>query len=345
MSDDWPPEGHPPVPPEWEDPEEKFPEGADQVDTEAETRLSAVTAYLASVPPPVLPDAFEARISAAIAAEAAARAETPSPAAEASAATGASSATGTFTAAGASRAGSASPATGASAGASAGTGAFRATGASAATGEPRTLGSAPRRARVARRRAAGRSRQRLRSRSLLAVASVVACLVLAGLGYGLSRGTSGPSRLSPAAGAAAGSSAARDSTAAAGPSYTPQAGAPAAPVPAASAGAGASFRVTASGTGYQRSTLAGQVRVVLSHENTKPSGAEVPGARSATGSASPLYGCVLHLTGGQSPLLVDRATYQGQAAYIVASSSRVWVVGLGCTAAKPELIVSVPLAG
>jgi hypothetical protein len=53
----------------------------------------------------------------------------------------------------------------------------------------------------------------------------------------------------------------------------------------------------------------------------------------------------LRLTGGVLPRLVDRATYQGEAAYIIAGSNRVWVVGLGCTAAKTELIASVPLAG
>ena len=62
-------------PPEWEDPEEEFPEGAGQLDAEAEARLSEVAAYLASVPVPAMPDAVEARISAALAAEAATRAE------------------------------------------------------------------------------------------------------------------------------------------------------------------------------------------------------------------------------------------------------------------------------
>jgi hypothetical protein len=58
-----------------------------------------------------------------------------------------------------------------------------------------------------------------------------------------------------------------------------------------------------------------------------------------------LRGCVLRLTDGTLPRLVDRATYQGKAAYIIAGPTRVWVVGLGCTAAKTELITSVPLAG
>src|SRR5579863_7664095 len=60
-------------PPEWDDPEDISGE-ADQQDTEAETGLFEVAAYLASVPAPVMPGSVEARISAALAVEAAARA-------------------------------------------------------------------------------------------------------------------------------------------------------------------------------------------------------------------------------------------------------------------------------
>jgi len=71
MSGDWPPE--------WDDPEEEFPPGAEQQDATGSTemgdvRLAEVTAYLASVPAPVMPDAVMSRISAALAAEAGARA-------------------------------------------------------------------------------------------------------------------------------------------------------------------------------------------------------------------------------------------------------------------------------
>ena len=66
-------------PPEWDDPEDISGE-ADQQDTEAETGLSEVAAYLASVPAPVMPASVEARISAALAVEAAARAGIAAPA-------------------------------------------------------------------------------------------------------------------------------------------------------------------------------------------------------------------------------------------------------------------------
>jgi hypothetical protein len=70
-----------------------------------------------------------------------------------------------------------------------------------------------------------------------------------------------------------------------------------------------------------------------------------PGKSLGTNPSAALRGCVSNLTGGQSPRLVDQATYQGSPAYIIATSSRAWVVGLGCTAADPELVTSVPLAG
>ena len=52
-----------------------------------------------------------------------------------------------------------------------------------------------------------------------------------------------------------------------------------------------------------------------------------------------------HLTGGVTPSLVDRASYDGTPAYIIAVPSRVWVVRLGCTAADPQEITSVSLTG
>jgi hypothetical protein len=56
-----------------------------------------------------------------------------------------------------------------------------------------------------------------------------------------------------------------------------------------------------------------------------------------------LVGCVLHLTGNVRPTLVDRATYQGQPAYVIAVPRHVWVVGPGCTATNPDLIASAGL--
>jgi hypothetical protein len=283
-------------PPEWEDPEEEFSAEADQLDTEAEARLSEVAAYLASVPVPALPEAVESRISAALAAEAAARpdqAAAPTPAD------------------------------------------------SAPTDSARKLGPSRGRAPVRRHRRDDRPRRDFRSRPLTAAGALVACLLLSGLGYAIAHSTTESSTYSsaPAAGSAA-------SNAAAGPELGSSSAAGAAPGPAAG-NSSASFTVTASGTKYQQATLAGQVQAKLTADGGQRTFAgAVPSAASTVAVPSPaLRGCVLHLTGGAPPRLADRATYQGEPAYVVASSTRVWVVGLGCTAAKTELIVSVALAG
>jgi hypothetical protein len=292
-------------PPEWEDPGEEFPEQADQLDAAAEARLSEVAAFLASVSAPALPDAVEARISATLATEAANRAD------------------------------HAAPADGS-----------------------RNLGPAPDRARVRRKRGGSGPRRGFRVRPQVIGGSLVTCLLLAGVGFGLSHAGSSNSSSSAASGSAAApaevpSAAASSSSAAA--SSSSAAAAPAAPGPQ-HAGPGSSFVVSMSGTRYQKATLAEQVRTRLP-ANGGTYGATVPGpgqtvpAASASASSTAvvpgaaLRGCVFHLTGGVLPRLVDRATYQGEPAYIIAGPSRVWVVGLGCTAAKTELVTSVPLAG
>ena len=105
-----------------------------------------------------------------------------------------------------------------------------------------------------------------------------------------------------------------------------------------------------SGTRYQQATLAAQVQAKLAAGGQATFGATISatgaGAGSAGAAPSPaLRGCVAHFTNGAPPRLVDRATYNGLQVYVIASAVRVWVVGLGCTAAKPELVTSVPLAG
>jgi hypothetical protein len=67
---------------------------------------------------------------------------------------------------------------------------------------------------------------------------------------------------------------------------------------------------------------------------------------TAQKAASPqLEGCVRQLTGGLPPSLVDKASYDGKPAYIIAVPSQAWVVGLGCTAADTDVIAQVPLEG
>ncbi len=129
------------------------------------------------------------------------------------------------------------------------------------------------------------------------------------------------------------------------------------------------FAVLESGTQYHQATLARQVREQLSAlvtpaaesptaltPNSSSPTAEPASSSSASAASSAsapaktalgtrLAGCVLHLTNGKPPRLVDEATYDGVAAYIIATSSRVWVVRPGCTATDPQLIVQVPLTG
>jgi hypothetical protein len=279
-------------PPEWEDPEEEFPEEADQSDATVlaeagEARLSEVGAYLASVPVPALPDAVEARINAALAAEAAgSRPLGPAPA------------------------------------------------------QARVRRHSLRRHSLRRHSGGGRPPRGFLRRPVVAVGSLVVCLLLAGLGFTLSRGSTPEPESSSSApagsGFAAGSSSA-GSRAAGAPGVVPAASASSSSpstLGPQNAGSESSFLVTASGTNYQRATLIGQVHA------RSASSTSVGAAPSAA-----LRGCVLHLTGGALPRLVDRATYQDEPSYVIASSTRVWVVGLGCTAAKTELIVSVALAG
>ena len=66
-------------------------------------------------------------------------------------------------------------------------------------------------------------------------------------------------------------------------------------------------------------------------------GASVPSAR--------LSGCVSAVTGRVAPSLVDKASYDGIPAYIIAVPTEVWVVGRGCTAADTQLLTRVPLKG
>jgi hypothetical protein len=298
-------------PPEWEDPEEELSAEADQLDTEAQARLAEVAAYLASVPVPALPEALETRIGAALAEEAAARADQ-----------------------------AAAPADGAPATPAAGGPGVPADGV-------RKLGPSRRRVSFRSHRDSDRPRRDSRFRPLTAAGALVACLLLSGLGYAIAHSTTGSTYSSaPAAGSGESNAAARPglgSGAASSAAVSSAAAAPEAPAGNNST----SFTVIASGTKYQQATLPEQVRAKLTvHNGQEASTGAIPSAASTAAVPSPaLRGCVLHLTGGAPPRLVDRATYQGEPAYVVASSTRVWVVGLGCTAAKTELIVSVALAG
>jgi hypothetical protein len=200
------------------------------------------------------------------------------------------------------------------------------------------------------RRRARRPRRPRRFRPVMTLVPAVACLLLAGFGYLLSNlgGSSGPGGAVSAASASSAASAAQAAPEPAGGSG--KAGSvPGALSPATglepSNGARAGFVVTASGTRYQRATLGAQVRHQMAAEAANRS---AEGQAAAGGGYAPspsLAGCVRRLTGNVPPSLVDRATYEGKPAYVIAVPARAWVVGLGCTASHVEQIASISLAG
>jgi hypothetical protein len=346
-------------PPEWEDPDDGRSEAgpSDQRHSDAghsDLELSGVTSFLASVHSPALPASFEARISAAIAAEAAARAGTePRAAAEAAgpltAAAGADDAKDTVR--------SANP--------------EEFSPAATAGGPSTPAGRRPRRGTRASRSAArasgpggsrpGTGRRRLPSPQA-ASWTLVCVLIVAGFGF-LVTHSSGSSTSS----SVDNSGISQSASAAAGGNESQPASAPFSPERAGAepeAGRPTRFLVYSTGTAYERSTLAIQVRDQLtsvgsSNPTATPASsasasASAPAASASTAGPSSalvggyvpsaqLSGCVSAVTGGVTPSLVDKASYDGIPAYIIAAPTEVWVVGRGCTAADTQLLTRVPL--
>jgi hypothetical protein len=352
-------------PPEWEEPDDAYPDAGlpDRERPDAgpsDLDLSEVTSFLASVHSPALPASFEARIGAAIAAEAAARAATgpaaaTEPAEAPTAGSGANGAKDTVR--------SANPEEFSRA----------AAGGGPATSTPRAPRRGSRASRSPRRASGpgtsrpGGRRRLLRMPSTQAASWVlVTCLALAGFGFLVSHGGGSSDSSSVPAGSASSQAAASGAHPAAG--QGPNERQAAAPESSASASASSptGFLVSATGTAYQRSTLVSQVRGQLADTATGlsptqpassatstapgPNTASSPSAASSSilGGYVPspqLSGCVSRLTGGVAPSLVDKASYDGIPAYIIAVPTQVWVVRRGCTAADPQLIVRAPLTG
>jgi hypothetical protein len=300
-------------------------------------QLAEVSSVLASVPAAPLPDTVERQITAALATEAATRQAA--------------------TAAGQAAAGPAGARL-----------AAQSTPAPRPTPDPQpTL--APRSTRGPKPTGPRGGWSTRRFRPVMVAVPAVVCLLLAGFGYLLSQpgNSSGPSASSAAAPAST-----LGASAASGPH--PAAGAIAPTLGLAPPLNGpkeeAAFTVIDSGTKYQKATLATQVRGELAAGGASP--APVPStsqpAASPSGNASASFGtfsessghgaaastagsapsrslvdCVLHLTGGVPPSLVDRATYEGKPAYVIASRDKVWVVGPDCTASDPAVITSTTL--
>jgi hypothetical protein len=338
-------------PPEWEDPDDgRSDDGLpDQGHSDAghsDLELSGVTSFLASVHSPALPASFETRISAAIAAEAATRTGTePGAAAEAAgpltAAAGADDAKDTVR--------SANP---------------EGFSPAATAGGPSTpAGRRPRRGTRTSRSAArasgpggsrpGTGRRRLGMPSMQAASWTLVCvLIVAGFGFLVTHSSGSSSSSAPYS-----SGSSQSSSSAAGTDQSrPAAGlAPNSPEHAAvgpEAGGPTRFLVYSTGTAYQRSTLASQVRDQLAsfgspNATTTPASSAGPSSALVDGylPSAQLSGCVSAVTGGVAPSLVDKASYDGIPAYIIAVPTEVWVVRRGCTAADTQLVARAPLKG
>ena len=351
---------------------DEWTEDDDGLDPEA----SEVTLFLASVPSPVLPASFEARISAAIAAEATARANGTASAHTASAHTAsAGTASAGTTSAGTASAGTASAGAGIAA---AETDDAKATdrssppefspdgaesGSAAGAKRRRRRTSAASRGAAARSRPGGSRpggrRRRFRLPSPAVSASLVLILFIVGFAVVASQGGPSSSSSAPESGLS------NTGTGAPGRRVRlllVRRGAESRRVRAADETIRqAQFVVTESGTSYRRATLASQVREQLAAVTPRASTptassahtAATPTAVSSASASSPpratpsarLAGCVSRVTHGVTPSLVEEGSYDGIPAYVIAVPSHAWVVRLGCTAADPEQITSVSLTG
>jgi hypothetical protein len=188
--------------------------------------------------------------------------------------------------------------------------------------------------------------------------TLVCVLIVAGFGFLVTHGSGSStsssvdsSGMSQSASAAAGGNESR-------PASGPAPNSPEHAASAPEAGGPTRFLVYSTGTAYQRSTLAGQVRDQLASLGSLNS-TETPASPAASASraepSSPLVGgyvpsaqlsgCVSAVTGGVTPSLVDKASYDGIPAYIIAVPAEVWVVRRGCTAEDTQLLTRVALKG
>jgi hypothetical protein len=297
-------------------------------------RLDEVSAALAAVPAPALPDNVALRVVAAIAAEASAREARSLAGAPGTDAAPADVPTAGLPAADVPAAGLSAadvPVPGlAPAGASA---AGHVAGDGSAAHEPAARGPAtgtP--GRGGNRRPLWSRRVRLYPSPLVvpigALASAVACL-FAVIGYVLS-GSGGHPSGPPVAGV---TGTAPPVPQISGGTFSPGPHRDS-PTPPGIGGIQPAFVIITSGTNYRKATLQEQIRQVIA------------ASASASGSApsSSIFGCVMHFTDNDVPTIVDRAEYDSEPAYVIALPTQAWVVGLACTANDPDLLASVAMS-
>jgi hypothetical protein len=187
----------------------------------------------------------------------------------------------------------------------------------------------------ARRERAGRGVMAIAMRPLAAAASI--CL-LAGGGYLLAHTFTQHSPVAPTSARSGGKQQGRS-----GAALSPRMPMHGQWVPAAEA-----VIVVRSGTTYQRVKLGAQAAAVAKRYAAKiPSPAKAGNIPVQPFRISPsLSGCLLRVTGGIQPLVVDMAAYQGHQAMVIIApgSSRarghVWVVDPVCSASSSDVIAT-----
>jgi hypothetical protein len=191
------------------------------------------------------------------------------------------------------------------------------------------------------------SRPRGRARLALRVAAVTAAVVVvAGGGYGVAMLLTA----NPESGTSAG--AGSEAAPAVGVNGNASRKAPGGLGVPAGGGLAPVARIVSSGTNYQPGQLEAQVSAVLTQHGASASAATgSSSAHQPAASAPPVPACVPHVTGGQRPLLVDLAEYQGRPATIIvipgaaSGDLRALVVSGRCTAATGHVLATTTFPG
>jgi hypothetical protein len=286
--------------------------------------LAGVTALLADMQPPPMPEHLAARIQTALAAEAARRVVLPAQAASA--------------------------ARGAGAG-----GEVRQAGT-----EPAGTGVSDR--RTSRHGRHGRDRMRrpgfTSPVALRTMAAAAAVVVLAGGGYEIATHVGGSGKPSSAVSGPAAAGSGATAPRVAGPESNGTASA-APQLHYEYAGRQYSVAAAASGRHFTPANLRSQVRSDLAQSGAAGTAPRaLPGSGSAAHQAATiggipletLQGCVNRIATGKKVLLVDVASYKGQPATVIVTAAspgspeQVWVVGTGCSSGSSDLLTRATLA-
>jgi hypothetical protein len=281
-------------------------------------QLDAVGSVLASVPVPTLPDAFESRITAALAAEAATRATQQS---------------------------AASPA-----GAGAAGRAAQAGGADRIPSHRR-----PRQARP-RRQLSLRFHPAMAAVPVV-ILLIVGFGFLVSRSNPSSSSSSALSESAPASAASAASSASAGAAAAepAAGSAPASRAAKASMAPFLVVASGRNYTAVALATQVRSELDKLKTNIIVNGAASNALPSPAPSTRltpsdyraydlGGTTPSTSLIGCVQHLTGKAQLDLVERARYQGRQVYLIVAASKAWVVGLGCTADNSELLATATLS-